>query len=102
MFRLRLRDGSGYPRRTHLRPLGFFAPHITLGLHCLNAGVQVPSVDSGLHKQVLGGGELLTQFGVLVRESEEQGRQVIAHPGRAPPQGNAFSRAQAWLQSWPC
>ena len=51
--------------------LSLLPPRIPLVLYRLDAGMQVAGVDSGFQQHVLGGGELLAQFGVLGRKGEE-------------------------------
>ena len=61
---------SGPAHRLRPPSAGFLPPCIALGLHRLDASVQVAGVDGGLHQHVLSGGELLAQLGVLGREGE--------------------------------
>ena len=72
-------------RRAHSEPISLIPPRIAFVLHRLNAGMQVAGVDGGLHQHVLGGGELLAQFGVLGRQGDEKGSQVVARPRSTSP-----------------
>ena len=54
---------------------GLLLPSVPLGLHRLDAGMQVAGVDRGLDEHVLGRGQLLAQLAVF----NSQGRQDRGH-----------------------